>query len=424
MRQRIDAAMLVEAPVLIGEQHLDEARIDVVDVSPAAASGPPAWHRRATAGRRDRAPASTASTSAERRRPGRATARHHAHSRSHRGDKCAAAADDAARMMRPSRHRITCRARPPWRRSPVRPKRSGRYMSSTSACGSTYRPGRHRAHHVGDPEHRRVLGSALERRAEAVVAEFRVRRLVGVLDPGQRAGLARRDQPRIVDLETGRQIIGDQHAAELRLVSVIFSTTDEALVLLGLGRIGRLAVERVIVALDLEALSAAGSGASARRRPTPPPARRLAGVGHPQRLAASSLALDAAIERAFVAVAADIERHAPASFAIARAASSSQAFSCVEVRARAPSPPRSRAPRCGRPRARRLRWRASPARRRRAARAVIDAADSSRRGRRLERRARPCRPARRGCGRRACRAPRRSAPWRSAARSSSLASAR
>ena len=30
-RQRIDAAMGAEAPVLVGEQHLDKARIDVVD---------------------------------------------------------------------------------------------------------------------------------------------------------------------------------------------------------------------------------------------------------------------------------------------------------------------------------------------------------------------------------------------------------
>ena len=42
-RERIDAAMGAEALVLIGEQQLEEARIDIVDASPAAASGPPAW---------------------------------------------------------------------------------------------------------------------------------------------------------------------------------------------------------------------------------------------------------------------------------------------------------------------------------------------------------------------------------------------
>ena len=38
-RQRIDAVMRAEALVLIGEQHVEEARIDIRDASPAAASG-------------------------------------------------------------------------------------------------------------------------------------------------------------------------------------------------------------------------------------------------------------------------------------------------------------------------------------------------------------------------------------------------
>ena len=38
-REGIDAVMLVEALVLIGEQHFEEARIDLVRASPAAASG-------------------------------------------------------------------------------------------------------------------------------------------------------------------------------------------------------------------------------------------------------------------------------------------------------------------------------------------------------------------------------------------------
>src|SRR5262249_49282814 len=77
--------------------------------------------------------------------------------------------------------------------------------------------GRDRAHHVGDREHRRIAALALERGAEAVVAEFRARRLLRVLDPAERAGIAGGDEPRIVDLEAGREIIGDDDAGKLRL---------------------------------------------------------------------------------------------------------------------------------------------------------------------------------------------------------------
>ena len=38
-RQRIDAVMGAEALVLIGEQHVEEARVDIARASPAAASG-------------------------------------------------------------------------------------------------------------------------------------------------------------------------------------------------------------------------------------------------------------------------------------------------------------------------------------------------------------------------------------------------
>src|SRR5205085_11022449 len=49
--------------------------------------------------------------------------------------------------------------------------------------------GRYRAHHVGDGEYRLVAARAVERRGEAVVAEFGVRRVLGILDPRQRAGI-------------------------------------------------------------------------------------------------------------------------------------------------------------------------------------------------------------------------------------------
>src|SRR5262249_15592841 len=50
--------------------------------------------------------------------------------------------------------------------------------------------GRDRAHHIGDGEHRRIVALALEGRAEAVIAELRVHRLLRIRDPGEGAGIA------------------------------------------------------------------------------------------------------------------------------------------------------------------------------------------------------------------------------------------
>ena len=53
-RQQIDALVLPEALVLIGDQHVDELRIDLVDAGRRAASARPASRRRAAAARRGR----------------------------------------------------------------------------------------------------------------------------------------------------------------------------------------------------------------------------------------------------------------------------------------------------------------------------------------------------------------------------------
>src|SRR5438128_8892659 len=50
--------------------------------------------------------------------------------------------------------------------------------------------GRHRTHDVGDREDRRVVGGAIDRGGEAVVAELGVLRLLAVLDPVERAAVA------------------------------------------------------------------------------------------------------------------------------------------------------------------------------------------------------------------------------------------
>src|SRR5262245_39657473 len=51
--------------------------------------------------------------------------------------------------------------------------------------------GRDGPDHVGDCEHRGVVRLAVERRAEAVVAELRACRLDRIIDPRQRAGFTR-----------------------------------------------------------------------------------------------------------------------------------------------------------------------------------------------------------------------------------------
>ena len=140
----------------------------------------------------------------------------------------------------------------------VRPKRSGRYMSSTIGLRQHVVPGRHRAHHVGDREHRRdrSLRSNAAVKRSSRNSLFTGSTASAIQD--ERSGIARRHQARIVDLEAGRQIVGDDHAAELRLRLGHLQHHHEALVLLGLGGIGRLAVERVITALDLEAVLGGG----------------------------------------------------------------------------------------------------------------------------------------------------------------------
>ena len=100
----------------------------------------------------------------------------------------------------------------------VRPKRSGRYMSSTLACGRIF-AGRHRAQHdIGHGEDGRVVLLALEGRGEAIVAELgsRPARTASVIHDSVPVS-PERHEVRVVDLEPRRQIIGDDHAAELRL---------------------------------------------------------------------------------------------------------------------------------------------------------------------------------------------------------------
>ena len=114
---------------------------------------------------------------------------------------------------------------------------------------------------------------------------------------------------RVIDLEAGRQIVGERHAAELRLRLGDFQHHHQARVLLDLAGIDRIAGERVGLALDLEALF--GGGLRRRRRAGDGDHRLdliLAGIGDTQRLFQIA-GLDGAVERALQRRAADIERH-------------------------------------------------------------------------------------------------------------------
>ena len=95
--------------------------------------------------------------------------------------------------------------------------------------------GRHRPHDIGDRVGGRIAASPLECRREAIVAELGIGRRTRILDPVEGAGIAGRHEPRIVDLEPRRHIVGQRHARELRLRLGHRQQHDEAVVLLRRG---------------------------------------------------------------------------------------------------------------------------------------------------------------------------------------------
>ena len=114
---------------------------------------------------------------------------------------------------------------------------------------------------------------------------------------------------RIVDFKPGRQIVGDDDAAELRLGFRHPQHHDHAAVLLHLFGVERIAVERVGLALDLEALFRRGLRRHRRAGNRHDRLHRLlAGICHAQRLLEVAGA-DGAVERARRRRRRDIERH-------------------------------------------------------------------------------------------------------------------
>ena len=128
-RARIDAVMLPEALVLIGEQHVEEARIDVGD----RRRQPPAAFARRISAQQAPFPVDHAGREieglAERRRAERSDPPRRA-GKSRRAYQNAG--ENEARLV--THHFAAVTSMLPL---PVRPKRSGRYMSSTTACGRT-----------------------------------------------------------------------------------------------------------------------------------------------------------------------------------------------------------------------------------------------------------------------------------------------
>ena len=113
--------MRMEALVLVGDQHFDETRIGIGDVTPSGASVPPPPHTAAAAGRRDRRTSVEKPASSTRGNgPERIQPQGSARERENRAR--------TVDLKEAAHHRAAVTSSVP---VPVRPKRSGRYMSST-----------------------------------------------------------------------------------------------------------------------------------------------------------------------------------------------------------------------------------------------------------------------------------------------------
>src|SRR6202044_1608798 len=133
-RERIDAVMRAEALVLIGKQHVEEARIDVGHFgrqAPAAVGGRIGGQKLAVTIEHLLGEFEIAAERRWTERPGSpGSAGHHCGASKRRDNK--RYAKFATRHLPVVTSTLSL---------PVRPKRSGRYMSSTLACGRTYFPG-------------------------------------------------------------------------------------------------------------------------------------------------------------------------------------------------------------------------------------------------------------------------------------------
>ena len=202
-RQHVDAVMVPEALVLIGDQHLDELRVDLVEAGgepPAAVGRGEGAQQRAVAVDdlgRDRE--LFAAAAAERR--GRALRRQPSRGRRARANepRCIAASAAAlaqsclfrhprriVRLLLASGEIEDC---PHGALTSIMPGRgAGRVLRPVHVLDAGRRMGvdarRHRAHHIGERDVAVAAGFAVEGRDEAVVAELEMRRL-GPRQPGE-----------------------------------------------------------------------------------------------------------------------------------------------------------------------------------------------------------------------------------------------
>ena len=107
---------------------------------------------------------------------------------------------------------------------------------------------------------------------------------------------------RIVDLEPRRHVVDERDARELRLRLGHREHHDEAVVLLGVARVGVGPIERMEAALDGEAmlggrLRRLGRAAHRNHRIE----RSVAAIGHRERCGGELILVEAAIERALLA---------------------------------------------------------------------------------------------------------------------------
>ena len=297
-RHGIDARMVAEALVLVGDQHLDELRIDLVEADGSRQRPSGLAKARSSAPSRSSTSAETAPAS-QRRRKGAVERDQRRPGDADKGDRRAGGDGESAQQagFRHRLHRASRRldlhhaGRGAGRKlRPVHVLHAGRRMGVDAR--------RHRAHDIGERDRPVAPSVAVEGGDEAVVAEFEMRRL-GLLQPGEAGEIGAGDEARIVDLEAGRQQVGDQHARRPVVVLVDLEHDDEALVLRHLGDIGLAAVERVVGALDGEAV-AAGRQRLGRRgdRGDHRLDRPVAGVGDDDRLVEQFVAGRRVLEKA------------------------------------------------------------------------------------------------------------------------------
>ncbi len=113
---------------------------------------------------------------------------------------------------------------------------------------------RHRTHNISQRNRILLACRAIESGHKTIIAEFEMRCL-RAFKPWEIAKIGTGNKTRIVDLETSWQQIGHKQTRLPFLQIVDFQNNNIALILIDPGDIGRLAIKRIISALDVETFS-------------------------------------------------------------------------------------------------------------------------------------------------------------------------